>query len=228
MLDKDFREGYLKPGFEANSIEEFRAPQSKFDSDLDGEIYAEQLHSLLQRLSPDLENLLKNKSIPQCNINQKTQIDAKPLQAKSKLTDEEKIWNEIHGNTDNGKMAKAQMPFFNVKPFMQIPHRGGVFEGAQQGPKMFSQSVMIQTVRKPDGSYETRRTVRDTDGQVQTTITRSKNGKTEIITENDGLQVNTIDKTDRITIDPMIKSIADGNRNLTFSKGGYLLPNNLW
>lgn len=189
------------------------------DSDLDGEIYAEQLHSLLQRLSPGMEHLIPNKTIANPTV--------QPGPSKRNLTDEEKFFNQIHGNNDDEKATKATKSFFNARPFMQIPHRGGVFEGAQQGPKFFSQSVMIQTVRKSDGSYESRRTVRDTDGQTKTTITRSKDGKTETITTDDAPKSNAIDGIDRIDADPMIKSIAGGNRNLTISQG-YLLPNNLW
>lgn len=56
----------------------------------------------------------------------------------------------------------------------------------QQTPSMrsFSKSVSIQTVRKPDGSVETRRTEKDSDGNVKTTVTTSQDGdqSTQIIT----------------------------------------------
>lgn len=211
----------MKPGFENIFTKESDAKNNaSLDSDLDGEIYPEQLHTLLQRISPEMNTLFPNRQLIQPQ-------PENPAAAQRKLTDEEKFWNQIHGNIAEGAAPKSVAPFNARKP--TIPHGGGVFDGAFQGPKIFSQSVMVQTVRKPDGSYETRRTVRGTDGQTKTTVTRSENGKTETITTIGGDEgIRSIDKGSNADADPIMQTILGANRNLAVSKGGYLLPNNLW
>lgn len=217
MTERNLREEYLKPGFENNHSTNEK--NTLCDRDLDGEIYAEQLHSLLQRISPEMAQLMPMMSTTQPADQP---LIAAPQQPPRKASDEEKIWNAIHGNGRNdGGMPKS---FF--KHPMQTPHGGGVFEGAHQGPKTFFQSVTIQTVHKPDGSSETRRTIRGADGHINTTITRSKNGQTETITSN-GNQM-AVAPSAAIVADPMLRSIVAANRNVTVTKGGYLLPNNLW
>lgn len=223
FFEKNPREDYMKPGFENIFAKEPEAKNNaSMDSDLDGEIYPEQLHTLLQRISPEMNNLFPNRQLIQPQQEKQAAVQRKP-------TDEEKIWNQIHGNAaDGGAASKSIAPFNGRKP--QAPHGGGgIFDGAFQGPKIFSQSVMIQTVRKPDGSYETRRTVRGTDGQTKTTVTRSENGKTETITTIGGDEgIRSIDKGRNADAYPMMQTILGANRNLAVSTGGYLLPNNLW
>lgn len=230
-FERNLREDYMKPGFEKCPLPDQK--KAGIDRDLDGEIYAEQLHSLLQRISPEMEHFFSNKRSIKSKEAEQKMITA-PQEPQRKASDEEKIWNAIHGNSNSkGGKQLNKIPKTLPERFMRIPHAGGVFEGAHQGPKLFSQSVMVQTVRKPDGSYETRRTIRDADGQTKTTVTRSMNGKTETITSygneqssahNGGTAVN--DNSD--IGNPMLKSMIDTNRNLAVTKGGYLLPNNLW
>lgn len=237
QFDRNLREDYMKPGFENFSTEELDPKKvPTIDSDLDGEIYAEQLHTLLQRISPDIENFFPKKRLNKSNNDEKRNIAPAIVPKQPKLTDEEKIWNQIHGNEIQEKQQKrpaVATPFFKRQP----KYGGGVFEGAIQGPKMFSQSVVVQSVRKPDGSYETKQTVHDANGQTKTTITRSINGKTETVTSYANAHGPQIPapadagepKADGAAIDnPIFATIIGNNRNLTVSKDGYLMPKNLW
>ncbi|XP_072038083.1 HCLS1-associated protein X-1-like [Amphiura filiformis] len=54
-----------------------------------------------------------------------------------------------------------------LKPKQQQPHPGFFSKG-------FSKSISIQTIRKPDGTIEQRRTEKDSDGNVTTTVTTSQ------------------------------------------------------
>lgn len=236
LFDRNLREDYMKPGFENFSTQELDPKTAPtIDSDLDGEIYAEQLHTLLQRISPEIEHFFPRKRMQKSNNDEKRN-NAAIIPQNPKLTDEEKIWNQIHGTDaqeNQHKRSKAiAKPFFKHQP----QYGGGVFEGAIQGPKMFSQSVVVQTVRKPDGSYETQRTIRDANGQTKTTITRSANGKTDTVTSytgEHGAQISApVDagtgSNGGANDNQTFNTIIGINRNLTVSKGGYLLPNNLW
>lgn len=216
-MGKNARDEYLKPGFEDGILKNFNEKRPSLDIDLDGEIYADQLHTLLQRISPELNKTIKEFEEKKSFVNEP---------APRKLTDEEKIWNAIHGNTTED--APVAKPNIRYKPPINIPH-GGVFEGAFQGPKLFRQSIMIQTIRKPDGTYEIRRTITDNDGITKTTVTRSDNGKTETITHDNGVkkQDNAAAAAVAAT-DGGVKSIVDLGRNLFVSKDGYALPRNLW
>lgn len=214
LFDDNVRDDYLKPGFEEGLSKNTTENRPSLDVDLDGEIYADQLHTLLQRTSPELSKTIKSFE------------EKKPfaIDAPYKLTDEEKVWNGIHGNA--GEDAPAAKPSDRYKPPLQIPHRGGVFEGAFQGPKFFRQSIMIRTIRKPDGTYEIRRTVTGNDGIAKTTVTNS-NGHTETIVHDNGMKKQ-LDEGAKPAADDNMKSILDMGRNLYVSKDGYALPRNLW
>lgn len=90
---------------------------------------------------------------------------------------------------------------------------------------MFGQSIINQTVRKPDGSTETKQIIRDSSGNVKTTITRTKDGHTETVTSYG-----------KPGEDGMLKApkIDDGDsgywmdKNIFVNKNGYALPMNLW
>lgn len=219
-IDKDLKEEYLKPGFERNFIKEFEEQKKMFDTDLDGEIYAGQLHSLLQRVSPEMSNILPR------NDNRTKMLQPK----KKKLTDEETILGRIHGTIIDNNESRPPPPPSKRAPDMIAPPIktpfGGVFEGAYQGPKMFRHSIMTQTIRKPDGSYETTKITQDSEGNTTTTTTRTINGKSETVTSFKNNKNNQIDSS-------MSSVAADGSstfadRNIYVSKQGYALPMNLW
>ncbi|XP_050078120.1 uncharacterized protein LOC126565024 [Anopheles maculipalpis] len=179
MFDHDLKQDFLKPGFE--EAEDGGKHVKRQDTDLDGEIYADQLHSLLQRISPDLKELMPKKRT------EKTETSNASFQRR-KLTDDEKVMDLIHGITDQKQSSAGNLskPFKRNGGLQQRFPEGGLFEGAFQGPRMFGQSIISQTIRRPDGSYETRRTVRDSQGNTQTTVTLStKDGRQETVTTYD-------------------------------------------
>ncbi|XP_055381680.1 uncharacterized protein LOC129612187 [Condylostylus longicornis] len=212
LFDRDLKNEYLKPGYE----KEFK--QHTSDTDLDGEINSDQLHSLVQRVSPELDNILsKPKS-------------SKPMFSNSKdirkLADEEKILGKIHGSIIDEEEKRPTVRKRDPITPKFSPHFGGVFEGTYQGPKMFGQSVVTHTILKPDGTYETKRVVKDSEGNIKTTVTRTRDGKSETVTTyGDGKTKNSsptlidVNKTG---------SILASDRNIYVSKKGYALPMNLW
>lgn len=228
IIDENVRENYMKPGFEDIFNQDGLNQASSVDTDLDGEIYADQLHSLLQRISPEIESLIPKKFTPMLK-KQCTQTEA---QRNIKRTDEEIIWDRIHG-TDL-LADEIVLPNRRQQGLKKIPPRGGIFEGAFQGPKIFRQSIMTQTIRKPNGTYETRRVVRDADGTTNTTITRSTtDGKTETITSSSN---DNIMGKERLMM-PDEPDAAGGNnnyissindRNIYVTKAGYAMPMNIW
>ena len=173
-----------------------------------GRIYADQLHSLLQRITPDMKELMLKK-----RMERNETVGASSAAARRKPTDEEKVMDLIHGITEQrnhptgGTVSKPAMKRNHGGLGQRFPE-GGLFEGAFQGPRMFGQSIISQTIRRPDGvsiyrcyfvrmsllltpflftqSYETRRTVRDSEGNTQTTVTLStKDGRKETVTTYD-------------------------------------------
>lgn len=120
VFEPPTKDDYLKPGFDEHFMEQFRK-SSISDTDLDGEIYADQLHSLLQRIQPDVKE----------KINKKDQkLVGFSSFVKPKMTDEQKIFGRIHGSIvdeENNKPIRRK----DVAPRMP-PHFGGVFEGAYQ------------------------------------------------------------------------------------------------
>lgn len=71
-------------------------------------------------------------------------------QPKLKLTDEQKIMDWIHGYKESEPQVSAPRPRHPRKIPSQRYH-DGIFEGTFQGPRMFGQSIISQTIRKPDG-----------------------------------------------------------------------------
>lgn len=229
MIEENFREEYMKPGFE-----NFANTKPGVDVDLDGEIYADQLHTLLQRISPEIENLRAIKPLA-----------PKKEEPKRKLTDEEKFMDQIHGINDEEKRS-AIRPFQkpelgNQQPNVRIPHYGGAFEGVMDGPKTRRQTFSYQIVRKPEGTFATS-TVVDPSGNTKTVIKRTVDGETKTQTLINGVEVND-DKNaiagtgtgagagaERKTIDEVKKNdwIIDCGRHFYVNKAGYALPKNLW
>uniref|UniRef100_A0AAG5DX19 Uncharacterized protein n=1 Tax=Anopheles atroparvus TaxID=41427 RepID=A0AAG5DX19_ANOAO len=234
LFDHDLKQDFLKPGFE-EAVRDIGKQMKPQDTDLDGEIYPDQLHTLLQRISPELKELIpkKRNDAPVATPNSTSQ--------RRKLTDEEKVMDLIHGIKEQqqhqpaGSLAKPKRG-----GLQQRFHEGGIFEGAFQGPRMFGQSIISQTIRRPDGSYETRRTVRDSEGNTQTTVTlATKDGRKETVTTYDdgrgggeggmpparpyfGLK-----KDELVEEGPTGALLALGNK-FVLNNNGYVLPKNLW
>lgn len=144
----------------------------------------------------------------------------KKSEIKIKRTEEEIIMDRIHGT-----QLKEDEPPIRRRPITKNPHNG-VFEGTFQGPKIFGQSIISQSIRKPDGTLETRRIVRDSEGNTKTTVTRTVNGKTETTTsiENGGSLKKIIEPRGFETG----FNILNLDRNMFVTRAGYTLPKNLW
>lgn len=167
--------------------------------------YGEQLKVLLDRIDTE-------KTLP---LSQKLQV---------KRTEEEQVMDRIHATHQEPVQVYAN----KSRPRKRViasPHHipNGVFDG--NGSRIFGQSIISQTIRRPDGSVETRRTVRDADGHTKTTITRSENGQ----------RVETITTYDDSSMHKQIESkstaenfIVELDKNLTVSSDGYSMPRNLW
>lgn len=210
-MDENWRDEYMKPGFEV--FKNFENVKPSADVDLDGEIYADQLHSLLQRIStaPGLDEL-------------KTNLNRSDNKTKRKMTDDEKILNQIHCLDDKNEF-NAQ---FHVapkaderQPRMQTPQNGGVFEGFIDGPKYHRQAFSYQLVRRPNGSVLTKTTT-DSNGNTKTVIETTVDGERKIQTLVNGVEV--IDGAPIASN----KWTIDYGRHLYINKDGYALPKNLW
>ncbi|XP_030383091.1 uncharacterized protein LOC115630608 [Scaptodrosophila lebanonensis] len=237
VFEKDLKEDFMKPGFESKILKEFAKQKRDYslDTDLDGEIYADQLYSLIQRLNPE-ENEKQGQESKILPSNQRSNRKSLP-----RLSDEETIMGRIHGTISaEGEVqgGKGQSRTPPTKPDIMTPITpmlprsgmtpfGGVFDGSYQGPKMFSQSVMTKTVRRPDGSFETTKITTDSSGNKTTTVTRVVDGKKEtVVTHSDaGGNSSTVKAPEgKATIG--VRQYSD--RNIFVTKEGYAMPRNLW
>lgn len=225
-LERNLREDFLKPGFESKILKEFQRKEGSLDTDLDGEIYPDQLYSLIQRMNPEegQEHILRSnqrvKSLP-----------------RARLSDEEIIMGRIHGTLNNDGELKPNVlrpprPPSSGKPNIMTPMTpfSGVFDGSYQGPKMFSQSVMTKTIRKPDGSYETTKVTQDSSGQKTTTVTRMIDGRQETVVSHDkGISTGSVGSgAGGSGVAAPMQIPAYSNRNIFVTKEGYAMPRNLW
>lgn len=217
ILDENWREEYMKPGFE--EFNNFENLKPSVDTDLDGEIYADQLHSLMQRISSGTDlDAFKNENNPNQNSN-----------GKYKITDDEKIMNQIHGIEDEKKFGDG-IKFFESncddrQMRLHVPHKGGAFEGFIDGPKTLRQAFSYQIIRRPNGSILTK-TLTDANGNMRTTIKTTIDGETKTQTLLNGIDIN-----DNIVNQekPKLKSwIIDYDRFIYINQNGYALPKNLW
>lgn len=222
FVDENFREEYMKPGFE--NIEQFAETKPSVDVDLDGEIYADQLHTLLQRISPDLQSMRNKAAAPK-----------KPDQPKRKLTVEEQVLDQIHCIDEEEKRADIRSmkkyDFGPQQPNIRIPHYGGAFEGIIDGPKTHRQTFSYQMIRKPEGTYTTS-TVVDPSGNTKTVIKRIVDGETKTQTLINGVDIddnNAVAGT-AINADDAKQNdwIIDCGRHFYVNKAGYAVPKNLW
>lgn len=227
-LDENFREEYMKPGFENAIDKEIKQKKKQLDTDLDGEIYADQLHSLLQRITPEAHTMIALDAFNKGRRAEKMNTVAPPVAPARKLTDEEKIWNQIHNNAieENNNQAPNRRNFAQ-----RMPNNNGAFEGVVGGPKTFRQGFTFEMIRKP-GLSETRRTVVDEDGNTKTIVRRTVDGKTETITTFNGEAIadGSVVKKPMIAaaVPPVGNVTLDCGRNLFVTKDGYVLPKNLW
>lgn len=114
-----------------------------------------------------------------------------------------------------------------------LPNQDGV--GGLPFTRSFSQSIVTKTVRKPDGTMETTRTVQDSRGNRTTSIIRSKDGKTETVTAyDDQQQQEAISKQANASL-PALREyrttqgrLSQSERNIYVSKEGYALPRNFY
>ncbi|KAH8402976.1 hypothetical protein KR222_001988 [Zaprionus bogoriensis] len=234
-LERNLREDFLKPGFESKILKEFQRQDHSLDTDLDGEIYPDQLFSLIQRMDPEAGQV-------QDNILRSNQRGLGKRLPRVRLSDEELIMGQIHGtlNSDGEQlrpnvMRPARPPSPSPpsgKPNIMTPMTpfggagaGGVFDGSYQGPKMFSQSVMTKTVRKPDGSYETTKVTQDSSGQKTTTVTRMVDGRKETVVTHDGIRAA---GATGAGAGAGAEAAGVANRNIFVTKEGYAMPRNLW
>lgn len=145
---------------------------------MDG-IYRDQLDALLKQVSPDFRGILP---------------DSNPSTPKKKLvlTDEQKVFDKLHGTYQDPnpytprprpkKIPQRKVPSFN-------------FDGTPIPPvtsKSWGKTII--SVRRPDGTFETRKTERNGDGSVITTITK---------TGADGRQVTQTFNSDSKAIKPL-------------------------
>lgn len=214
----------MKPGFE--NFEKFSEVKPPVDVDLDGEIYADQLHSLLQRVSPALEGM-RAKALTQ-----------KKPELKQKVTDEEKILDQIHCIDEEEEKRAEVHPFKKQEfgpPNVRIPHYGGAFEGIIDGPKTHRQTFSYQMIRKPEGTYTTS-TVVDPTGNTKTVIKRTVDGETKTQTLINGVDIDDQNAGVSVgaggsSITDIVKKndwIIDCGRHFYVNKAGYALPRNLW
>ncbi|XP_043644116.1 uncharacterized protein LOC122613786 isoform X2 [Drosophila teissieri] len=242
-FERDLKEDFLKPGFESKILKKFEQQKDlSLDTDLDGEIYADQLHSLIQRLNPEENIEPGDQAIG--NILPSNQHGYRKSFQRAKLTDEEIIMGRIHGTIsadgESESYARPPRPPMNNKPDIMTPMTpmlprsgmspfGGVFDGNYQGPKLFSQSVMTKTVRKPDGSYETTKVTQDSAGHKTTTVTRMIDGRKETTVTHDGgapalgMGGKQLQQQQQKEV-----AVARGERNIFVTKEGYAMPRNLW
>ncbi|EDW03288.1 GH10579 [Drosophila grimshawi] len=234
-VERNLKEDFLKPGFESKILKEFQKKASALDTDLDGEIYPDQLYSLIQRLNPEEGNE---------HILPSNQRGLRKSLPRFKLSDEELIMGRIHGTLNaDGELKPGVMrpsrpppPPPTGKPSIMTPMTpfGGVFDGTYQGPKMFSQSVMTKTIRKPDGSYETTKVTQDSSGQKTTTVTRIVDGRKETtVSQEDGLASKSLgaavgEGATGSATGTGADRVANMNRNIFVTKEGYAMPRNLW
>lgn len=197
---------------------------------------ADQLHTLLQRISPELEGM-RAKTMPPNAVNGPKTPEPKP---KRKLTDDEKVLDMIHCIDEEDDKKNAAVHSFmkpdlgNKPPNMRIPHYGGAFEGVRDGPKTYRQTFSYQMVRKPDGTFTTS-TVIDPSGNTKTVTKRTIDGETKTQTLINGVD---IDAANGGGVQPAIGNgnavkqsnnwIIDCGRHFYVNKDGYALPKNLF
>lgn len=155
-FDDDPENGQRKRSFE-NKYNEFR---QKTDTDLDGHLYSDQLDTLLKRISPE-----------------HAPHSPQPLPAtgkKFKQPDEEKIMDMIHG-TYREEIVPVKPRKRQIQKIPASPHHFGGLPPFDHLPPSSGRTwgKTVISIRKSDGTYETRKMERTPDGQTKTTITKT-------------------------------------------------------
>jgi hypothetical protein len=155
-FDDDPENSSSKRSFE-NKYNEFR---QKTDHDLDGKLYADQLDTLLKRISPD-----HAPQTPQLQLS---------TTKKFKQPDEEKIMDKIHG-TFREEVVPVKPRKRQVQKVPASPHHFGGLPPFDHLPPSSSRTwgKTVISIRKSDGTYETRKMERTADGHTKTTITKT-------------------------------------------------------
>lgn len=233
MFEEDGKEGFqnydnlneeffkLKPGIKKH-IEDFhnnRSQESTVDTDLDNKAYSDQLKTLLDRIAPE-----------------KSQTVSKVTKEVVKRTEEQQVMDYIHDTVQAPPVVppRPRSSSAHRRPTTPTPHPGvpqqGLFDG--NSPRVFGQSIISQTIRKPDGSYETKKTVRDSNGEVKTTIIRSENGNVQrITTYSDDKGNSLLPPKNNSKTDPNESSdeaMVSLDRTMYLNKEGYTMPRNLF
>jgi hypothetical protein len=159
---EEFKDDFFKESEVFKRYSDFKSARK--DTDLDDQIYAEQLDALLKRISPDFKEVLPEEK-------------ASTPKKKLRLTDEQKIMDMIHG-TFKEEVFTPRPRAKKLPPARKTPHFN--FDGTPIPPhasRTWGRTVI--SIRRPDGTFETRKTERNSDGSVVTTITK---------TERDGTQ----------------------------------------
>lgn len=211
-LDVDPENDEQQKSFE-NKYNEFR---QKTDQDLDGKIYADQLDTLLKRISPDNAAMKEQKTIA---LSKK----------KFKQPDEEIIMDKIHGTFREEVIPPRPARRSKIQKLPVHPHHfGGIppfdFPPAQS-PNSHAASrswgKTVISIRNADGTYETRKVERSSDGQTKTTITRKKaDGTSSTETYRGDVNANLNQKSLAL---PNLMSDEYAERNLVL-KNGYKVP----
>lgn len=192
--------------FFENKYKDFRL---KTDQDLDGQIYAEQLDTLLKRISPELA---AKDSTQYINGNQ---------QIKVKQSDEDKILDIIHGTFKEVVVPVKPRRRPNVQKVPATPHHfGGLppFDGLNPSSgRGTTWGKTVISIRKGDGTFEKREMERTADGQTKTTITKTGSDGTKSTQTFTGDGQTMVAKP----APPAIESRAD--RNLVMFNG-YSIP----
>lgn len=214
LKDEDMEDNYYKSGFEHEIRKELMNDTIKQkDTDLDDEQYRDQLKTFIRRITPPEKG---------------TEI--------IKRTDQETIWDRIHGTDPNYTATvpaiKRNKPI--NKSITKMPRNGnGIFGdsmiiGGKSSnsnlPKIFRQSVVTRTILKPDGTYETRKTVTDADGNAVTTITKTLEGQTKTYSFSENSKEENVTKSSPYD-ERKNKFFLPCDRNIFVTKSGYALPN---
>lgn len=187
-------------------------PEMKRDEDLDAKNYGERFNSLLKKITP----------------NENKEIEVK--QPARKLTDEEKIMDKIHGTFKEEVRKIPPRPAqrkgqVQKAPFSPHHHFGGFEAPSSPNSKSMSFGKTVISVRNSDGSYETRKIERMSDGTVKTTVTKA---------DADGNKTKEVFSGDQQISDGGAKEILPAaasrdskpheERNLIVTNDGYKIP----
>ena len=100
-------------------------------------MYTQQLNKLIQRLSPDMSSIVKDNS----TVNEKNSEIIKK-------SDKDIIMEYIHGTHIEPEQKSVPAKRVIVP---KVPSHNKSFDSMLNGRKMFGQSIVTQTIRRPDG-----------------------------------------------------------------------------